>query len=153
MFVNTKTKQIVEATDIIAENPNVSLPNTGWTDDLLAGIGYAKLNFPETLAPGPYEYLEEGVPVKEKDGKWYRSFTRKQVAADEKQVIETTQWHKVREERSQRLAECDWTQLPDAPVDQEAWASYRQQLRDITDNITDPFNVTWPNPPVTTQRT
>ena len=53
MFVNTKTKQIVEATDIIAENPNVSLPNMGWTDELLEDIGYAKLNFPETLAPGP----------------------------------------------------------------------------------------------------
>ena len=25
----------------------------------------------------------------------------------------------------------DWTQLPDAPCDAEAWAAYRQQLRDL----------------------
>ena len=29
------------------------------------------------------------------------------------------------------LAESDWTQLPDATVDREAWATYRQALRDF----------------------
>lgn len=152
-YVNTKTKQILEASDIIAENPNVSFPNMGWSDEMLTDLGYAELNFPETLAPGPYEYLEEGDPVKKEDGKWYRSFTRKEVSAEQRIVIENTQWNSVRELRAIKLAECDWTQLPDAPVNQKEWATYRQQLRDITETITDPFDVTWPNPPLTTQRT
>lgn len=38
----------------------------------------------------------------------------------------------VRTERNQKLAESDWTQLPDAPVDQQAWAAYRQSLRDLS---------------------
>jgi len=53
----------------------------------------------------------------------------------------------VREERNTRLAACDWTQLPDAPVDREAWAAYRQALRDITDQPDFPDNVEWPIPP------
>lgn len=147
-YVNTKTKQIVEARDIISENPNVSFPAGAWSDELLDNLGYADLNYPETPGPGPYEYLEEGIPVK-KNGKWYRSFTTKTVDEETRQTIESTQWHKLREERTIKLAESDWTQLSDSPVNKEEWATYRQALRDITDTTTDPFNVVWPNPPIT----
>jgi hypothetical protein len=53
----------------------------------------------------------------------------------------------LRLERNQKLSESDWTQVPDAPVDQQAWAVYRQQLRDLPDNTTDPRNPVWPTPP------
>jgi hypothetical protein len=33
--------------------------------------------------------------------------------------------------RDRLLVESDWSQLPDAPVDREAWATYRQTLRDF----------------------
>lgn len=56
------------------------------------------------------------------------------------------EWKSVRAERNARLAACDWTQLPDAPVDAEAWAIYRQALRDITAQ-SDPFEVVWPTAP------
>ena len=38
----------------------------------------------------------------------------------------------VRLDRNLLLAKSDWTQLPDAQVDKQAWAEYRQALRDIT---------------------
>jgi hypothetical protein len=53
----------------------------------------------------------------------------------------------LRDERNRRLAASDWTQVPDAPVDQAAWAAYRQQLRDLPDNTEDPRNPVWPTPP------
>lgn len=53
----------------------------------------------------------------------------------------------VRTERDILLARCDWTQVPDAPVDQAAWASYRQQLRDIPQQSGFPNNVIWPTKP------
>ena len=53
----------------------------------------------------------------------------------------------LRRERNRRLAACDWTQVPDAPVDQAGWAAYRQALRDLPSNTTDPRNPTWPTPP------
>jgi len=56
------------------------------------------------------------------------------------------QWAVVRVERNKLLAESDWTQLPDAPVDAAAWATYRQALRDVTTQ-TDPFAIVWPERP------
>ena len=37
----------------------------------------------------------------------------------------------VRAARDRALANSDWTQVADAPVDKEAWATYRQSLRDL----------------------
>jgi hypothetical protein len=37
----------------------------------------------------------------------------------------------MRTARNQLLAESDWSQLPDAPCNRQAWADYRQALRDF----------------------
>lgn len=50
----------------------------------------------------------------------------------------------VRADRNKRIADCDWTQLPDAPVDAAVWATYRQALRDISKQAGFPWEVTWP---------
>jgi hypothetical protein len=50
----------------------------------------------------------------------------------------------VRAERDGLLAASDWTQVADAPVDQAAWAAYRQALRDVPDQKGFPENVIWP---------
>jgi len=52
-----------------------------------------------------------------------------------------------RNERSRRLYASDWTQVPDAPVDRAAWATYRQALRDLPQNTPDPRYPVWPEPP------
>ena len=59
-------------------------------------------------------------------------------------------WTALRTERNARLAASDWTQLQDAHLSAEkksAWADYRQSLRDLPENATDPTNVTWPVSP------
>ena len=53
----------------------------------------------------------------------------------------------VRLERDGLLLTSDWTQLPDATVDQSAWAAYRQALRDMPQQAGFPDNVTWPTAP------
>lgn len=40
-------------------------------------------------------------------------------------------WEQIKWWRNAQLAASDWTQLPDAPVDKAAWATYRQALRDL----------------------
>lgn len=55
-------------------------------------------------------------------------------------------WMAVRRKRTKLLAESDWTQIADSPVDnskRQQWATYRQALRDITKQP-DPHNLTWP---------
>jgi hypothetical protein len=53
----------------------------------------------------------------------------------------------VRTKRNKLLAESDWTQVADAPVDKAAWATYRQALRDITEQDGFPKEVNWPIEP------
>ena len=58
-----------------------------------------------------------------------------------------TQWPVVRRQRDALLTQSDWTQLPDVPLaTKEAWATYRQLLRDLTGQP-DPFAIVWPQAP------
>lgn len=50
-------------------------------------------------------------------------------------------------QRDMALAATDWTQLADAPVDRAAWAAYRQELRDITNQAGFPDDIVWPDQP------
>lgn len=53
--------------------------------------------------------------------------------------------------RNQQLESSDWTQLPDIEtdkVDVAAWRVYRQELRDMLDQSTDPKLIVFPTPPV-----
>lgn len=52
-----------------------------------------------------------------------------------------------RSERDRLLKESDWTQVPDAPVDQQAWADYRQALRDVPEQAGFPTDINWPTKP------
>jgi hypothetical protein len=40
----------------------------------------------------------------------------------------------VRAWRNEELIKSDFTQLADSPVDKKLWATYRQELRDMTNN-------------------
>ena len=54
------------------------------------------------------------------------------------------------QKKNQLLSVSDWTQIPGNPLtaeQQAAWATYRQELRDITAQSGYPFNVIWPTPP------
>lgn len=57
----------------------------------------------------------------------------------------------IRHWRNRELLASDWTQLPDietGKVDVAAWRVYRQQLRDMLDQSTDPKQIVFPTPPV-----
>jgi hypothetical protein len=56
-------------------------------------------------------------------------------------------WEQIKLWRNFALAESDWTQLPDAPVDKEAWATYRQALRDLPAQGGDAKNAVFPVKP------
>jgi len=92
------------------------------------------LSVPE--APGNRHYqmvleaIENGHPVLDPPG-----------PTDEELAVQ------VRAERDKLLDEGDWTQVADAPVDQAAWATYRQALRDVPEQVGFPNDVTWPEKP------
>jgi hypothetical protein len=70
-----------------------------------------------------------------------------EVTFDVQPLPNATVWPTIRAQRDALLAQSDWTQMPDVTLStKEAWAVYRQALRDITQQ-TDPHNIIWPTPP------
>lgn len=49
--------------------------------------------------------------------------------------------------RNMLLKESDWTQVEDAPVDKQAWAEYRQALRDFPSTWVPSETVEFPDTP------
>ena len=70
-------------------------------------------------------------------------FNVRPMTTEERDFVIAEQWSQVRRKRNQLLLESDWTQLDDSPADKTGWATYRQQLRDITAQP-DPYNIDWP---------
>jgi hypothetical protein len=108
------------------------------------GVHQLKLVTPPYYDPAT-QTREHG-PALLVDGVWTQNYIVSDLDADASAATVGAQWTVVRAERNKLLADCDWTQLPDALVDAAAWAVYRQALRDITDQ-SDPFNIQWPTTP------
>ena len=116
--------------------------------DAMLEMGQMVMVLPDNFAgTDETHYIEAGavIPMPPRPSRQH------QFNFDAKQWIDPrtpeTEWTIVRAERDRRLAASDWTQLPDVLLaTKDAWAVYRQALRDITQQP-DPFNIVWPEPP------
>lgn len=123
--------------------PQVSFPTTGPSNEFLEEQGAYKVNMfiphnRETQKLVPAEpYINNGwayvVQVADK--------TEEELAAEV-----DTKAAQLRRQRDIALINSDWTQVLDAPVDRTAWATYRQQLRDLPDHPDFP-NIELPKDP------
>ena len=136
-----------------AENPNTNFGGNYDCAELFPGTEAATKGFSlvEVTMQNPPSFdpsrqrLDLGVPQLV-DGAWRCPWVPTTFSEKEREQLWAMNWSGVRSQRNRLLAESDWTQLPDAPVDAEAWAEYRQALRDIT-NQPDPFAIVWPQTP------
>jgi hypothetical protein len=144
MIAIVQNNEIVNTGTLRSLFPNTSFPATGPNDEWKTDNGVVDIvntrSFDEATQhlENADAYLEDGV-----------AYTVRVVTnSDEYNAQRTTdEWTEVRSLRDTYLQESDWTQLPDVNnVDKTAWATYRQQLRDITTQA-DPFNITWPSTP------
>lgn len=143
---NRITGDVIPDSQLRADNPNTSFPSV-LTPDILDIFNYDPvLEGPQATTIPPYQYNQRAGVVESK-GQWFTRYIA--ITPDDKQKVamDATQAVSVRTERNHRLAESDWTQLPDAPVAAGTWAAYRQELRDVTDQVGFPWNVTWPKAP------
>jgi len=128
--------------------PNVSLVWPVLTEHL-SPFGYAVYDFWPKPEHGTFEVAEEISPTLHEDGVWRQTFSVREMTEEERVQRIEIEWDEVRSRRNFLLSRCDWTQLPDAPLSNTEtadWGSYRQILRDIT-NQSDPFNIEWPVSP------
>jgi hypothetical protein len=86
--------------------------------------------------------------VEQIEGKWYTKYSVADMDDEAKAAKDTEQAKAIRSQRTDKLKGSDWTQVADAPVDQAAWATYRQALRDITAQPGFPWDTQWPDAPV-----
>ena len=128
------------------------------TTEVLEALG-ADVVFegPQATGGTVYQYSQAS-GVEQIDGKWYTKYVLGPVFIDgettaaEQEVAykaskDAEQAKNVRASRDAKLAECDWTQVADAPVDKAVWATYRQALRDVTTQSGFPWTITWPVEP------
>jgi hypothetical protein len=81
------------------------------------------------------------------EGKWYTKYSVADMDDEAKAAKDAEQAKSVRASRTEKLKDSDWTQVADSPVDQAAWATYRQALRDITAQEGFPWDIEWPDQP------
>jgi hypothetical protein len=133
------------------------------TPEVLEALG-ADVVFegPQATGGTVYQY-SQAAGVEQVDGKWYTKHILGPVFTDTtvdgvtttaaenetayKAAKDAEQAKSVRSERGEKLKDSDWTQVADAPVDKDAWATYRQALRDVTGQEGFPWTITWPTQP------
>jgi hypothetical protein len=123
-------------------------PNCSFPTPFVAPDGYELVQHSQFPTFDYTKNISEGMPLLT-DGVWTQNWVVAGASPSEIEARTEQQWMSVRGERNTLLAECDWTQLPDAPLTNTQtteWATYRQALRDITDQA-DPFSITWPTKP------
>jgi hypothetical protein len=153
MFARIENNQVAEypLTDrqIKMRFPNVSFPSN-FTSAL--PDGYERVQPSSQPAEDELKVITEGTPAL-MDGVWTQVWVQSDkytaeelVAFNAKKDVDKRQ--EVRDVRNSLLAKSDWTQGKDIPDNvSSAWATYRQALRDVTEQSGFPWTIEWPTQP------
>lgn len=127
------------------ENSNVSFPAN------LEGKSLDEFNAYEVMTTEMPEVdytqkVEESTPVCE-DGVWKQSWSIVDLSEEEIQKYIDSKAEEARQKRNELLTASDWTQIPDSSANTAIWKTYRQKLRDISNQKGFPLAIIWPNTP------
>lgn len=147
MYALIENQTFVKWVDLHRDYPNTSFPSPITHDSLPEGVVEVILAQSPVL-PTQFHTAELSVSPSFKEGNWVLEYNIREVSEPERQQLIESMSINIRRLRTEKLLETDWTQLPDSPVDKEAWAAYRQALRNITQQESFPANVIWPEKPV-----
>ena len=119
---------------------------------------------PQATGGTVYQYSQRA-GVEQIEGKWYTKYilgpvftdrpatdtepakTAAEQEAEYKAMKDAEQAKNVRQQRTEKLKDSDWTQIADSTADKQAWGIYRQALRDITSQAGFPWTIDWPTQP------
>ena len=132
-------------TDLVTAHRNVSFP-TVITPDILVDFSLAPVTPTDPPTIDHTQNLTRGAE-KLPEGSYAETWTATAASTEEIAERTTNKTNSVRFIRNETLKNSDWTQLPDSPVDSVDWAAYRQDLRDIPQQVGFPWTVTWPTEP------
>jgi hypothetical protein len=136
--------QVMYESEFRALFPNTSLPLL--TEAVLNELGADVILEGAQAQPTRYQIaFRDG--VEQIGNNWHTKYSVRDLDADGIAAKDAEQAKSVRATRNSLIAECDWTQVADSPVDKAAWATYRQALRDLPLQDGFPFDVTYPTKP------
>ena len=134
-----------------AANPNMSLPRV-WKAATLDALNLDPVLRSPAATVGAYQTSVRDGVEQDANGNWVEKYVARDMFADttEDGVTTTKAEHEAayqagldaktaeghRTTRNKLLADSDWTQMNDSPLTNEvktAWATYRQELRDLSD--------------------
>jgi hypothetical protein len=147
MEIRTQSGQVMYEAEFRAYTLANGGPTWGTTTpEVLAELGASVVLEGAQASPTRYQTAyRDG--VEEIDGKWYTKYSVADMDDEAKTAKDTEQAKSVRTTRDEKLKDSDWTQVADAPVDKTVWATYRQELRDLTKQSGFPWEVTYPTQP------
>jgi hypothetical protein len=156
-YRNRTTGVVMTQGQIRAANPNMSLPRV-WKAATLDAMNLDPVLRSPAATVGDYQVSVRDGVVQDANGNWVENYVARDMFADttEDGVTTTKAEHEAayqagldaktaeghRTTRNKLLADSDWTQMNDSPLsneDKTAWATYRQELRDMSDLAS------WPN--------
>ena len=154
----TETGQVITDSQLRSLHPNTSFPQV-LTPEILESFGVDPiLEGPQATTTPPYEIsVRQG--IEEINGKWFTKYvvgpiftdTEDKTAAEQEAEYKTGINNKaaenVRTQRDKLLQETDWVVIKAKETGTNLSAefkTYRQELRDITEQEQFPHNVIWP---------
>jgi hypothetical protein len=143
MFI-AKIGDTIEVGDYRQLFPNTSFPVSGPSSQFMVDNGCLPVNLfkdhdrmtQKLSQVAPYVENNEVFTVQ------VESLTEDEIAS-----ATSSKASQMRSNRNRLLAACDWTQISDATVDKAIWATYRQELRDVTAQEGFPWVINWPEQP------
>jgi len=123
--------------------PNTSFSNAGPNADFLKENNVVELveNLSFTTPTQKLSTVDAYVD----SGKAY-SVKVESTTTEEQTALTTQKWIEIRNLRNNLLKNTDWRASSDLTLS-NAWKNYRNDLRQIPQTQSDPFNITWPTEP------
>ena len=137
MFDNEFRQYVRETTGGSFDEITLDILNENGADPVLEGPQAQPTRYQVSYRDG----------VQEINGQWYTKYSVSDLDQEQRTAKDALEAQSCRDQRNKLLADCDWTQLPDATGNKAAWATYRQQLRDLPNQQGFPWDFIWPEQP------
>ena len=134
--------------DLKLENRNVSFPNN-LTEELLNSYDVYSVENRDSGYDDDYTKDVVEVTPTLSGSTYIQTYQVTDATTETIEKRKEIKWGEIRVQRNTLLSECDWTQFNDSPITGSQlteWQTYRQSLRDIT-NQSNPYEITWPVKP------
>jgi len=151
-YRNRTSGEVLSQGEVRAANANMSLPRV-WTSGVCDALNVDPVLASPAATTKAYEVSARDGVEQNSNGDWVEKYVARDMFADttDDDGVKTTkaqheaayqatldartaEGHRVT--RNTKLSETDWTQMNDSPLANDvktAWATYRQELRDLSD--------------------